>query len=313
MKLPIIILLLTSTTIFMGSCVKQEQDLSKSIYQKLDVQGHRGCRGSLPENTIGAFTQALEWGVSTLEMDVVISKDQQVILSHEPFMSPYICIDSLGQALDSASHFQHNIYQMTYQEIQSYDCGSLRAPGFPNQQLVPSIKPLLTQVVETIEKRTVELGLPEVRYNIETKSVIDYDHVFHPPPAEFASLVLKVIDAHDITNRTTIQSFDPRTLKAVRELNPDISVALLVDNEAPPLHQFIELGFEPNIYSPHYRLLSDSLIRYLHQRRIAVIPWTINDAQKMSHYIEMGVDGIITDYPELLLQMLGRLNKQDHI
>ena len=292
--------------LFLCHCDGQP-DFSKPLYREFDVQGHRGCRGSLPENSIAGFIQALEWGVNTLEMDVVISKDHLVVVSHEPFMSPHICMDSSGAELDSASSFQHNMYQMTYDEIKSYDCGSLSAPGFPHQRPVPGAKPLLSEVIQSVEKRALELGLPQIKYNIETKSRMGFDEIFHPAPADFVRLVLNVVDKHKITDRTTIQSFDARTLVEARAINPDISVALLVDNEAPVLHQFIQLGFEPNIYSPHHRLLSDSLIVHLHRKGIAVIPWTVNDEQSMKGYIEMGVDGIITDYPEVLLRILGRL------
>ena len=289
------------------SC-SQEQDFSKPIYKELDIQGHRGCRGSLPENSLAGFIQALDWGVTTLEMDVVVSKDQQVLVSHEPYMSHKICLDSLGKELDSASYFQYNIYQMTYREIALYDCGSVAPPGFPNQRPVPGAKPLLSEVIETVEAKATELGTPKIRYNIETKSVMGNDDVFHPPPAEFVKLVLEVIEEYRIAERTTIQSFDPRTLIEVRKLKPDISIALLIDDDALPLHHFIELGFEPNIYSPHHRLVSDSLIRALHNKGIAIIPWTVNDPENMKKYVEMGVDGIITDYPEVLLEILGRLN-----
>jgi glycerophosphoryl diester phosphodiesterase len=262
----------------------------------------------MPENSLAGFIQALDWGVTTLEMDVVVSKDRQVLVSHEPYMSHNICLDSLGNELDSASYFQYNIYQMTYREIIGYDCGSVVPPGFPNQRPVPGAKPLLSEVIKTVEARATELGIPGIRYNIETKSVAGYDEVFHPSPAAFVKLVLEVVEEYRIAERTTIQSFDNRTLIEARKLKPDISIALLIDNDAPPLAHLTELGFEPDIYSPHHRLVSDSLIRELHSKGIAVIPWTVNDPENMKKYVKMGVDGIITDYPEVLLEMLGRLN-----
>ena len=130
--------------IFTATCCQAPKpDYNKRLYYELDIQGHRGCRGFLPENSIVGFIQALEWGITTLEMDVVISMDHQVVLSHEPFMSHYICVDSSGAELDSASHFQYNIYKMTYEEIRQFDCGSKAPDDFKDQKPHPGPKPLL--------------------------------------------------------------------------------------------------------------------------------------------------------------------------
>ena len=279
---------------------------SKPLYPELDVQGHRGCRGSLPENSVAGFLQALEWGVNTLEMDVVISKDHQVVVSHEPYISHLICIDSLGHEIDSSSHQRLNIYQMTYRQIQQFDCGSKPAPGFPLQESVPGPKPLLSEVIEAVEARRGDLNLPPVKYNIETKSNKESDGIFHPEPARFVELVLEVVNHYQIAQRTIIQSFDPRTLAEVRKQGPHITIAQLVSNTSKPANAFARLGFEPDIYSPHYSLVTGSMVTKLHQKNIAVIPWTVNQQNEMKKYIEMGVDGIITDYPELLLEMLNR-------
>ena len=274
------------------------------LYKEFDVQGHRGCRGSLPENTLSGFLQALEWGVTTLEMDVVISKDHQVVLSHEPVMSHLICIDSTGADLDSNTQFQFNMYQMTYDEIKSFDCGSKAPPDFPNQQPQPGPKPLLREVLLEVENHTKKLQLDPVQYSIEIKSMVGFDRIFHPEPEEFVALVLEVISESGIKDRSIIQSFDPRALKQVRQQAPEIKTALLVDDKQPPLHHLVQLGFEPTIYSPAHRLVNDSLIDYMHEKRIAVIPWTVNDTTIMRKLLKMGVDGIITDYPEHLLVLI---------
>lgn len=299
------VLILVPTILLTCSCNRTE-DYGKPLYAELDVQGHRGCRGSLPENSIAGFLQALEWGVNTLEMDVVISRDLQVVVSHEPTMSHHICLDRLGDEIDQTAQFQFNIYQMDYREIMNYDCGSLTAPGFPDQQPAPGPKPLLKDVIKAVESRTEELGRAPVKYNIETKSRPEFDNIFHPDPARFVELVLTVVNEYDLAARTTIQSFDPRTLKEVKKQAANMSTALLVDNISSPLQNLIELGFEPAIYSPHHRLVTRSLVRYLHEKKIALIPWTVNDPDRMESCIEMGVDGIITDYPERLLEILGR-------
>ena len=147
----------------------------------------------MPENTIPAFLKALDLGVNTLEMDVVITKDRKVLLSHEAFMSSEICLDSLGQAIpDSLAKFL-NIYEMTVEEAQKYDCGSKHFARFPKQQNQKAIKPLLSTVIDTVEAYIAAKNLSPVFYNIETKSVPKGDDRYHPKPDEFARLLLEVV------------------------------------------------------------------------------------------------------------------------
>jgi len=277
---------------------------SSSESKKIDLQGHRGARGLLPENTIPAFIKALDLGVNTLEMDVVITKDRKVLLSHEAFMSSEICLDSLGQAIpDSLAKFL-NIYEMTAEEVQSYDCGSKRNARFPQQQKLKVSKPLLSEVIDTVEAYIAAKNLAPVFYNIETKSVPQGDDRFHPKPNEFAELLLNVLQEKGISKRCIIQSFDPRTLQATKVLQKEIALALLVYNKEGYEANLERLGFVPEIYSCHFNLVTDSLMDYARQQKMKVIPWTVNDTTEMKRLVEMGVDGIITDYPDLGVKVL---------
>ena len=296
--LPFLLLLffICSTT----ACTSSLDSTPKTI----DLQGHRGARGLMPENTIPAFIKALDLGVTTLEMDVVITKDQKVLLSHEAFMSSEICLDSLGQAIpDSLAKFL-NIYEMTVEEAQSYDCGSKPFSRFPQQEKMKVSKPLLTAVIDTVEAYIAAKNLPPVFYNIETKSVPKGDDRFHPKPTEFARLLLEVVNEKSITDRTIVQSFDVRTLQATKDLQKDMTVALLVYNENGYEANLKSLGFMPEIYSCHFTLVTDSLMDYARQQKMRVIPWTVNDKTEMKRLLEMGVDGIITDYPDLGIEVL---------
>lgn len=297
------------TAVLLFGCNIEEKDYSASIYSDFDVQGHRGCRGTFPENSLAGFIQALEWGVSTLEMDVVISKDHQVVVSHEPFMSHMICLDKSGSELDSTARYAYNMYQMTYQEISTYDCGTKTHSEFTDQTPMPGPKPLLRDVIQAVENRRNQINLPPVMYNIETKYSSVFSGIFHPDASKFVELVLAVVKEEGIENQTIIQSFEPSTLRELRVQNAEIKTALLVNNNQDPLFNFIQLGFEPTIFSPEYKLVTDSLVRYLHRKNIAVIPWTVNDPEQMEKCIDLGVDGIITDYPEVLLKQLGRFRK----
>lgn len=277
-----------------------------------DLQGHRGARGLAPENTIPAFRRALELGVTTLEMDVVVSTDGTVVVSHEPWMSHEICTKPSGAPVLEEEERQLNLYEMTYSEIEQYDCGSRGHPDFPGQKAQPATKPRLADVFEMAEsrKRSGEHDRAPVFYNIEIKSRPSWDGRFHPAPDVFAEQVVRTVHEAGVTARTTIQSFDHRALRAARELeierSPRVRFALLVGRGA--LGGFgrhvKQLGFTPDIYSPDYRLVSATLIQQTRKRGVLVVPWTVNDREAMRRLIRVGVDGLITDYPDKGVQVV---------
>lgn len=271
---------------------------------QFDIQGHRGCRGLFPENSIEGFIEAIKLGVTTLEMDVVITGDQLVLVSHEPFMSHEICLLPNGMLIRKSEELKLNIFQMDIAAIQEHDCGSLGHSGFPQQVKKKSIKPLLSEVVDLVEQYISLNNLAPVDYNIETKSTPSGDNVFHPTPDIFADLLLKVIMDKGIENRTYIQSFDVRTLQHLRKINAPVKLVLLVENVKGPKHNIKRLGFNPDVYSPYFKLISTRSIKTLHKQGIRVIPWTVNDETDMIQLIRKGVDGIITDYPNKLVKLI---------
>jgi glycerophosphoryl diester phosphodiesterase len=264
-----------------------------------DFEGHRGARGLLPENTIPSFLKALEFGVTTLEMDVVITKDHQVVLSHEPYLSSEICSKPDGTPISPSEEKSFNIYQMTFAELSRYDCGKRGHARFPQQQPQPAIKPLLRDVIASVENACKEKGLQPVFYNIETKSTPEGDDVFHPRPAEFARLVYEEVKRNGVLDRTFFQSFDERTLESLYAIDRDLYFCLLVENRNGLEHNLNRLSFTPQIYSPHYRLVTPELVADVKQRGIKLIVWTVNTLEEMKRLKAMGVDGIITDYPNL--------------
>jgi glycerophosphoryl diester phosphodiesterase len=273
---------------------------------KFDLQGHRGARGLKPENTIPAFITALDFGVTTLELDVVITKDKQVIVSHEPYMSPSICLDSTGQLFTDEKKF--NIYKLTYEEIRSFDCGSKGNDRFPEQIKEVVQKPLLKDVIIAVENHIKNKSSYEVDYNIEIKSSEKGDNKEHPSLAEFSDLVYKSIDEYLPWQRVVIQSFDFRVLNYWHKKYPNVRLAALVENVKSPESNLKSLGFTPSIYSPYYKLLNKEKIDYLHslsvenpekaKAKLRVIPWTVNEPSEMLELKAMGVDGLITDYPD---------------
>lgn len=263
-----------------------------------DWQGHRGCRGLMPENSIPAMLHAVDLGVTTLEMDAIVTKDKQVILSHDPFFNHYITTKPDGSYVKESEEKSLNIYKMTYDQVSQFDVGMKVHPGFPRQKKIKAVKPKLADVIDSVEAYTAAKKRLAKFYNIETKSQPATDNVFHPAPAEFVELIMQVIKEKKIEARTIIQSFDVRTLQYLHKNYPAIKTALLVEDKGSLQNQITELGVIPNIYSPEYTLVNPMLIKQCKEMGMQIIPWTVNDVSKMKELKEMGVDGIITDYPD---------------
>lgn len=266
-----------------------------------DKQGHRGSRGLMPENTIPAMIKAIELGVTTLEMDAVITKDKKVILSHEPFFNHEISTKMDGTFIDVAEEKKFNIFQMNFFETQQFDVGLKPHPRFSQQQKLRANKPLLSEVIDTVENYCRKQNKPFPFYNIETKSQAITDNIFHPAPDEFVKLVMQVINEKGIAGRVIIQSFDFRTLQVIHAKFPSIKTAALIeDYDKRTLNAHLEaLNFVPDIYSPHYSLVIPELIQSCHEKKMKIIPWTVNDRNTIDTLRRLGVDGIITDYPNL--------------
>lgn len=268
-----------------------------------DLQGHRGCRGLMPENTIPAFLKALDLGVTTLELDVVISKDRQVVVSHEPYFNADFTIAPAGRPVDKKDQKSLVLYQMEYAEIKRYDVGSNGNPAYPEQQKLKAYKPLLSKVIEQAEAYRKAHHLPTFSYNIELKSEPSEYNKSQPEPAAFCDLVAAVLTKQLTAERIVIQSFDFAMLKQWKQQAdagkyPNVRLAALVENLRGPEKNLEELGFKPDIYSPYYRLLSQDKIARMHAQGIKVIPWTVNQRVDMKRLKEWGVDGLITDYPD---------------
>lgn len=269
--------------------------------QNFDKQGHRGCRGLMPENTIPAMIKAIDLGVTTLEMDVCFTADSQAVLSHEPFFSHHITTRPDGSFIEEKEEKRLNLFKMNYSEVIKYDVGMKPHPAFPRQQKIRAVKPLLSDVIDTVEKYIREKKLQPVHYNIETKTTPATDNLFHPAPGAFVDMLMKVILSKNIQERVTIQSFDTRTLQQVHLNHPGTRLSLLVEPSVTMSVQKIvsQLGFIPKIISPEYHLVNPGLVEYAHEQNMLLIPWTVNDSTTIQNLKKMNVDGIITDYPDL--------------
>lgn len=294
--------------------------------QSLDKQAHRGGKSLYPENTIPAMKNALKMDVTTLEMDLAITKDKKVILSHDAFLSPELITKPDGTYIPKDSGFYYKIYEMPYARIQTFDVGLKKLNNYPDQKKMKAQKPLFSDVIEACEAYSRELKRPLPFYNIETKTRPFSDNIFHPEPKEFVALMMKVIIEKKIQDRVIIQSFDPRTLEIIHKEYPKIMTALLVEKvddkklaqqqahfKNIPIEKFKMypdhlngvagdmkfLSFTPAIYSPDHTLVTPKLIEECHALGMKVIPWTVNTKERLQELKNMGIDGVISDDPRI--------------
>ncbi|MHC0447610.1 glycerophosphodiester phosphodiesterase family protein [Flavobacterium sp. 3-218] len=280
------------------SCGDQKAVPSKKI---IEVQGHRGDRGNFPENSIPAFISAVKKGADVIELDVVISKDQKVVVSHEPFMSSQYMSDSQGKPISKEKEKSFNLYEMTYDSIRKFDSGSRGNSNFPQQQKQKTYKPLLSEVIDAVEEYISENKLKPVRYNIEIKSEKSEYGKSQPQPEVFIEMVMKIIQEKGIEQKINIQSFDPEVLNVMHKRFPKTKVAYLVGKGSLSKNLLL-LNFRPEIYSPNYKLLNKTAIDSIRLLKMKIIPWTVNDEADIDNMIQLQVDGIITDYPERVLR-----------
>ena len=290
-----------------------------------DLEGHRGARGLAPENTLAAFRRALEIGVTTIETDMGVTKDDVVVVSHNPSLNPDLVRDPDGHWLASPGL---PIRSLTFAELRRYDVGridpkSAYARQFPNQQAVDGERlPKLSELFDLAKAS----GKP-VRFNIETK-ITPTSGADTPDPATFARLVVAAVRAANVVDRVTVQSFEWRTLIEVKRIAPEIETSCLTiqtkDNDTvtspdggpSPWHAGLALrdhgGSLPALvkaagcgtWSMFWRNLTPKDLAAAHALGLKVLPWTVNERGDMRSLIDLGVDGIITDYPDRLREVM---------
>ena len=293
------------------------------VSDDFDFQGHRGARGLAPENTLAGFSKALELGVTTLELDTGVTRDGVVVVHHDPYLNPNIAKDPKGNWVQDKSLILNG---MNYQDVARFNVGALKpgskyAERFSRQnseqfQAIPRLSDLFDLVTRS--------GNKVVQFNIETKINPQTPDATVTPDV-FVEALLTVIDKHGMSDRVTIQSFDWRTLQLVQKQAPDIPTVYLtaqqkwldniaigqagtsgwtagfdVDDHAGSIPKMVKSA-GGRVWSPFYREVTPELVKEAHQEGLKVIPWTVNDSDDFTRLIKMGVDGIITDYPDMTL------------
>jgi glycerophosphoryl diester phosphodiesterase len=291
---------------------------SERILPYFDLQGHRGCRGLRPENTLEAFKHALELGVTTLEMDTVITKDRIPVVSHDRALNPQ-------KTRINGTFITEEILikDLTYEELSQYDVGVMRSDyDWPRQKEIPGAKIPRLEDVFVLVKEYEELQDRKIMLNIETKiSPGALEESFSPE--EFVDILLELIEEYEMEDRVIIQSFYWKTIMLAKEKNTSVKTAALLTSSRMFSTKwlnglrFASFGFDVGklvkasgavFFSPSYSDCSDKWIESAHDQGLPVIPWTINDKETMKDFIEKGVDGIITDYPDILKDLLDELN-----
>ncbi|BCP03170.1 glycerophosphodiester phosphodiesterase [Mycobacterium paraintracellulare] len=267
-----------------------------------DLQAHRGGRGEATEQSLRAFARSLELGVSTLELDVVLTRDRQPLVWHDPTIAAEKCADT-APAFAGDPQYPYVgklVHDLTLAQIRTLDCGR-RLDDFPNAEVAPGNRiATLPQVFALADSYRADA----VRYNIETK--VDADE---PEPQEFVDVILAAVRAAGKVERVDIQSFDWRTLPLVHRAEPSIPLVALYDEQTPgdPLIGALTVGADA--VSPDYRLVAGKpYVDRAHALGLKVIPWTVDDVDAMRRQIGYGVDGIITDYPTALRGVLAELS-----
>jgi glycerophosphoryl diester phosphodiesterase len=254
------------------------------------VHGHRGARARRPENTLPAFEYAIEQGVDVLELDVAVTRDNVPVVSHDPLINVTIC---------SGPKTGIPIHTLTLAELQVYDCGAKQNPNFATQQPVPGTHIPKLDDVFALSKGT------RVWFNVETKIFVDHPELT-PGPEAFTQLILDSIRKHGIQNRVILQSFDPRTLRVMKKLDPSIPRSALFEKkrEWPEVAQ----EFAATIFSPEYHLVTAERVAKAHAAGQQVVPWTVNKPEDWQRLVDAKVDAIISDDPASLIAWLKQKN-----
>lgn len=270
-------------------------------FPAFSAEAHRGGRGLWPENTILAMLNAMKIdGITTLEMDTHITKDKQVVVTHDDYLSPSFMLTPDGQEIPTSDAKKYPVFQMDYPTLKSFDLGTKPLAGFPQQEKVKTHIPLLSDLIDAVQADIKKNKRKQFFYNIETKCSPAGDGLTNPEPSVFVKLLMEVIEKKKITPYVVIQSFDKRTIQLIHEKYPEVKTSFLIANKKTFEENIADLGFKPFILSPEWHTVTEDMVKKAHEAGVKVIPWTANTIDDMKKLRALEVDGIISDYPDLL-------------
>jgi len=262
------------------------------------VIGHRGCRGTMPENSIAGFKKAIEDGADGIEWDIVVNGEGNLVISHEPYFHKDFCFDPNGKSIDNEKLY--NIYKMTQDEIESFDCGSKVHPKFPEQRKEIARKPLLKEAVAKL-RSTIRGKL----ILFEIKSEESEYGISQPHPDDFADIILKEVSAYQFPN-IVYMSFDNNLLEALYKKAPELRLAYLTYLPSKSANAYLKnLSFKPFALGMYHRTLNKRKLKQLRNKNISVYAWTVNTSSDTHKMMDLGIDAIITDYPKSIIKSRG--------
>ncbi len=302
MKLNIFFSFLTVALVCGCSQSTYQQKSMKNVgFPSFSAEAHRGGRGLMPENTIIAMQNAMTMDhITTLEMDTHITKDNQVVVTHDDYLSPGFMLTPEGKEIPKSDAKKYAIYQMDYDLLKTFDIGTKVNTGFPQQKKVKTFIPLLSDLIDAVQADINTKGKKQLFYNIETKCDVAGDNVVNPTPEIFVKLLMDVIESKKITPFVVIQSFDKRTIQIINQKYPGVKTSFLVSNKKTYEENIADLGYKPFILSPNYSMVNAELVKKAHADGVKVVPWTANTTEEINRLKSLKVDGIISDYPNLL-------------
>lgn len=270
------------------------------------VHGHRGGAGLMPENTIEAMIHAVSLGVKTLELDVQISRDSQVVVSHDSYMNGKFVRMPDAQDILQEDQANYQLFYMDYDSIVRFDCGSKMHPNFPMQQKMVVHLPLLSALIDSVEHYCTSNNLESVSYNVEIKSSAVKEMQGHVPHYRvFADLTMKVLNHRRLGGRLIVQSFDCRILNYLHGVHSDLRLSYLVEpKDSSFTTNLAKLDFKPEFYAPHFSTLNETSLRMIRADGLKVAAWTVDKTKDIKNMLELGVDVIISNYPNRVLPLI---------
>lgn len=298
MKLNLTAVLIITASIFCINTFAQ-QAIEFPVFS---AEAHRGGRGLEPENTIGAMSNAMRIkGITTLEMDTHITKDGQVVVTHDDYLSPAFMLRPDGKDIPATEAKKYPVFAMNYDDLKQFDLGTKYYDLFPTQRKVKSHIPLLNDLIDSVQQDIKANKRQQFFYNIETKCSQQGDGITNPDPEVFVKLLMEVIEKKKVAPYVVIQSFDKRTVQLIDKRYPQIKKSFLVANKKTYEENIADLGYKPFILSPVWQMVDANLVKKAHADGVKIIPWTANKTEEIQKLKALNVDGIISDYPDILV------------
>lgn len=291
---------LLATGIVSGGC-------HAPLKEKLPVvHAHRGGAALYPENTVLAMTHAVAIGVPVMELDLHVTGDSQVVVSHDAYMNSIKALTPEGESIPADKDKEYRIYSMAYDSLRRYDVGSRPNPAYPRRKNVKCCVPLVTDLIDAVELLTKSNGITPVSYNIEIKSDPSKDGIYSPDYRTFTDLCMKVLLSKKLGDRLLVQCFDVRTLNHLHEKYPDVRLSYLVEDKNATFEELMaRLDFVPQVYSPESDMLTEEIAGKVCAKGMELAPWTVDDKPETERLKKLGVDAIITNQPDSVMRWLG--------